>query len=106
MTLAEIEKYVIENGFGTEKREKDFFYWSAGVRYAYDSDPELWRPYIDAALEQVNNEDYGGFYEWDEEPTPGREYYLCKSPYGNDIDTGIVIHKENGLLIMYFQFER
>ena len=106
MTLGDIEKYVKENGFGLEERELPGLYWSAGIRYAHDADTALWEPYIKAALNQVNAGDYGGFYEYGESPTPGREYYICRSPYGSDIDTGIILHRENNRLIMYFQFER
>jgi hypothetical protein len=106
MTLKDIREHVISSGFGVTKSDIFDCYWSKGIEYAYKSDPETWGKYITKALEQVNNNDYGDFYEWDETPTPGREYYLCESLYGNDINNGIVAHWENYMLMLYFQFER
>ena len=95
MTLTDIGNHVINEGFGIESRVYADWYWSSGIRYAYDSDPELWQPYVEKALSQVKTGNYGGFYELDEEPTPGREYYICESPFGNDVSTGIIMHREN-----------
>jgi len=106
MTLDDIKAYVTKTGFGVEMRSLPNWYWSHGISYAYDSEPNIWHPYIAKALKQVMEKDYGGFYDWDEDPIPGGEYYLCESPFGADIDTGIIMHHEAGRLIMYFQFER
>lgn len=105
ITLNEIRKHVIENGFGTESTD-DGWLLSAGIRYACEKEPDTWPEYVKKAKEQVYSGDYGDFYEYDEKPTLGQEYYLCESPYGCDINTGIVVHHERGAYVMYFQFER
>lgn len=106
MTLQEVKDYVIPNNFGMSMRELPDWYWSNGIIYAYENDKELWKPYIERALAKVGTDDYGGFYEAGEIVVEGSEYYLCESPFGNDVDNGIIIHREQGALRMYFQFER
>ena len=105
LTLQEIQDHVEENGFGVS-HPNDELGFSAGICHALSVEPDRWMPFLEAALKQVQEEDYGGFYEWYEEPTPGREYFICKSPFGSDIHTGIIAHRENGRLVLYFQFER
>ena len=106
MTLDDIKDYVIPDNFGAEMRELPEWYWSKGIIYAYENNKELWKPYIQKAMKQLGNDDYGDFYEAGEKPILGREYFLCESPFGSDIDNGIILHRENGKIMMYFQFER
>ena len=107
VTLEQIKEHVINGvGFGRTIRELDGWYWSNGISYAYDEDKDAWKPYIEKALARVDTDDYGGFYEYGEEPVKGREYWICESPFGNDISTGIIMHRENKDIVMYFQFER
>ncbi len=106
ITMEKIRKHVIENGFGAKPRVRDYWLWSAGIRYAFESAPSLWAPYIAQAYDQVCSGDYGGFYDRDESPIPGYEYYMCPSPFGHDINNSIMMHREHGTLVMYFQFER
>lgn len=107
VTMEQIKNHVInEVGFGGSMNELPDWYWSNGILYAYEEDKEAWRPFIKKAMEQVGTDNYGGFYEYGEEPVEGREYYICESPLGNDIDSGIIMHRENGGIFMYFQFER
>lgn len=106
VTMEAIKQFVIEKGFGLEVKTLPDWYWSKGISYAYDQDPELWKPYVAAALKTVGTENYGGFYAADEKPISGKEYYICESPFGSTIDTGIIMHREKGTIKMYFQFER
>lgn len=105
-TLKQIKDYVISNGFGTEMRELPDWMWSRGICYAYDDEPETWKPYIQKAMKQMSNKNYGGFYEHGEKPVEGSEYFLCESPFGHTIGTGIILHREPDKITMYFQFER
>ena len=107
VTMGQIKEHVINGvGFGVHERTYQGWYWSNGIIYAYENNKELWHPYIEKALAQSGTDNYGGFYEQGEEPVKGNEYYICESPFGNDINTGIIVHRENGDTIMYFQFER
>lgn len=106
LTMDDIIKYVMKNGFKRSLRDFPNYYWSQGIQYAYRIEPERWKPYIKMAKEQIAKNDYGGYYEISETPLEGREYYICKSPLGNDINTGIIAHKEEDIIVLYFNFER
>ena len=102
--MDDIRAYVIENGFGRNEYLPGI-YFSRGIQYAIKMDPVVWDSYLAKALNQVRRNDYGGFYEYDESPVPGREFYICVSPFGKDINTGIMAHWTGGDLTFYFQFE-
>lgn len=106
LSLDQIKSRVVLEGNGKEMRELPDWFWSKGICFAYDNNPELWKPFVAKALAQCGTDNFGGYYKDGETPMPGKEYYLCESPYGNDLNTGIIIHRDNGCLEMYFQFER
>lgn len=106
MTLQDVKDYVIPNNFGVQ--QADFganIFISNGIKYALENENKM-AAFVENALNQVDAEDYGDFYEPGEEPRIGDEYYLCPSPFGTEINKGIVVHREQGVLKMYFQFER
>lgn len=79
-------------------------YISEGIRQTYgtmDADD------IKKALAMFTNGDFNTFYEADEHPTPANEYGEYPSKYGDTTDTGaIMIHRERGYIVVYYQFER
>lgn len=105
-SMDEVVAYVTKNGFGLEENTFPGLYISQGIKYVLENDREIWDEYIGRALKQADKKDYGGFYEMGESPVEGREYFLCESPFGKDLDNGIIIHNEYGDTIIYFQFER
>lgn len=59
------------------------------------------------ALDRFLENDFGDFYERDENPIIGCEYGLYPSTYGKKMKDGaLVVHRENETLVVYFQFER
>ena len=105
VTIEEIKSYVSDKKFGVTEYRLPDLYFSNGLMYAYEEDPEAWTPFIAGAIKKLGTDDYGDFYDDDEKPVPGFEYYTCPSPFGSDRETGIIIHREYGEVILFFTFE-
>lgn len=105
-SIDEVVDFVTKNGFGRDEFTFPGLFISKGIKYVYEKDRDIWDKYIEKALKQVEKKDYGGFYEDGEKVIEGEEYYLCESPFGKDINHGIIIHCEDYTTIIYFQFER
>lgn len=112
ITIKDIEKYVKQNGFGLHNChgfKADFI--SEGVAYALrqtqtedtgivgKTHPFYLEVYN--ACERFYNGDFGDMYEYGEEITVGNEW----GNYGTCIDE-IKIHRENGQVTVFFNFER
>lgn len=120
ITMDEIRNHVENNGYTLHNRGeivtmlpdgKNYItgniFVSEGINYVLSDD--TWKDYIHKALEQVQNKDYGGFYERDETPSVDDKWYQCKSPLspdGNDTHNCIICRQKNGHLAMFFMFER
>ena len=107
LTIEDIENFVVANGFGIARSPwHENIILSAGIIYVMTQEPQRWRDYILGALKQVEARDYLGYYEPDETPIPGAEYFQCPSPLGEKDAEKINAHWEVGHLILYFPFER
>lgn len=81
-------------------------FMSNGVKCAYFSHAIALET-LQNATESFCNGNYGLFYDWNDKPTPGAEYGQYESEYGDTPGTGaLMVHREGGAVVVYFQFER
>lgn len=113
LTYELVEEYVVHNGFGTsfyahtDTDKKEEIYLSKGIELAYLTESISMKEVVSAIDRFCKQNDFGTFYDWDEKPTPEKEYGEYPSSFGDTANTGaIMIHRENGHIIVYFQFER
>ncbi len=109
MTLEQIKECVIRDGFSLcdmGYHNDDHIYFTRGFSYATTTQTIT----IDEVIECLNKfqgGDYGTFYEVGETATNGNEYGEYKSNLGATANDGaIMIHRERGYILVYFQFER
>lgn len=110
MILKEIEEKVVNSGFGITlydtAKNGESIYISKGMEIACNTESILPENVL-KAVETFCGGDFGTFYDWDEHPTEGAEYGEYISPIGNTANTGaIMVHRERGKIVVYFQFER
>lgn len=112
LTFSDVQRIVIEHGFGTvpfDHHGHDCF-MTHGINYAMLSKAIPQEEVIDA-LDRFFRNDFGNMYDWDESPTPGREYGCYPSAYGKEPSDGsIMVHRQfwqgKERVTVYFQFER
>lgn len=103
-TFKEIERYVIENNAFDVTYTGDIGY-SKGISIAM-TENKGFSDEVNNALKRFENGDFGTFYEYDETPTPNREYGCYKSSLGDFPNGSIMIHRDFFVITVYFQFER
>lgn len=109
LTFDDVYQIVVKgNRFGRESalRNDVRVYFSHGINYAVLG-KGITIEELNEAYDRFLAGDFGAFYESGEYPTPGNEYGMYASSYGNTPGTGaIMVHRERGEIVAYFQFER
>ena len=109
LTFDDIYRIVAKgNRFGRESAEHRGItvYFSHGINYAVLG-KGIQIKEVMTAFDRFLENDFGEFYEQGECPTRGSEYGMYPSSYGTTTATGaIMVHRERGEIIAYFQFER
>ena len=109
LTFEDVYRIVVKgNRFGRESAEHRGIpvYFSHGINYAVLG-KGIAVEELNEAYDRFLAGDFGNFYESGEYPTPGNEYGMYPSSYGTTTAAGaIMVHRERGEIIAYFQFER
>lgn len=108
MNYDDIRKHIVENNAFSVSPIEGIGY-SAGILFAMEK-IEGFAAAVGSAVGKFCAGDFGDFYEYDEIPTPGKEFGAYESPLGSELSTGaIVVHREPQPaydFVVYFQFER